>query len=59
MLAAGSVTDYLATRGIVPRGAELTVEELAGGVSGTVLAVRGPGVALVVKQARPHPGRGQ
>ena len=54
MLAAGSVTDYLATRGIVPRGAELTVEELAGGVSGTVLAVRGPGVALVVKQALPR-----
>ena len=54
MLAAGSVTDYLAIRGIVPRGAELTVEELAGGVSGTVLAVRGPGVALVVKQALPR-----
>ena len=31
----------------------LTVEELAGGVSGTVLAVRGPGIALVVKQALP------
>ena len=54
MLAAASVTDYLVARGIVPRGSELTIEELAGGVSGTVLAVRGRGVALVVKQALPR-----
>jgi aminoglycoside phosphotransferase (APT) family kinase protein len=31
----------------------MNVEELTGGVSGTVLSVRGPGVALVVKQALP------
>jgi 5-methylthioribose kinase len=53
-LEAGTVTDYLVARGLVPRGVELTVEELAGGVSGTVLAVRGPGIALVVKQALPR-----
>ena len=53
-LEAGTVTDYLVARGLVPRALELTVEELAGGVSGTVLAVRGPGVALVVKQALPR-----
>jgi aminoglycoside phosphotransferase (APT) family kinase protein len=51
ILAAANVVAYLAERGVVPAGAELTVEELGGGVSGTVLAVRGPGVALVVKQA--------
>jgi 5-methylthioribose kinase len=52
-LAAGTVIDYLVARGVVPGALELTVEELTGGVSGTVLAVRGPGVALVVKQALP------
>ena len=53
-LEAGTVTDYLVARGVVPSALDLTVEELAGGVSGTVLAVRGPGVALVVKQALPR-----
>jgi 5-methylthioribose kinase len=53
-LSAGTVVDYLAARGLVPGDAELTVEELAGGVSGTVLAVRGPGIALIVKQALPR-----
>lgn len=53
-IAAATVGDYLVARGVVPRDAELTVEELAGGVSGTVLAVRGPGIALVVKQALPR-----
>jgi aminoglycoside phosphotransferase (APT) family kinase protein len=52
-LDAGSVVDYLVARGLVPGSAQLTVEELAGGVSSTVLAVRGPGIALVVKQALP------
>jgi 5-methylthioribose kinase len=47
------VTGYLISRKVVPAGSELTVEELGGGVSGTVLAVRGPGIALVVKQALP------
>jgi 5-methylthioribose kinase len=53
-LEAGTVADYLVARGVAPRGVELTVEELTGGVSGTVLAVRGPGTALVVKQALPR-----
>ena len=52
-LAAGTVAEYLAARGVVSNPGDLTVEELAGGGSGTVLAVRGPGVALVVKQALP------
>ncbi len=54
MITAGNIGAYLAGRGVVPKEAELTVEELAGGVSGTVLAVRGPGIALVVKQALPQ-----
>ena len=53
-LDAGNVVAYLVARGVVPRDAELTVEELGGGVSGTVLAVRGRGIALVVKQALPR-----
>jgi 5-methylthioribose kinase len=53
-LDAGTVVAYLVARGVVPDDAQLTVEELAGGVSGTVLAVRGPGIALVVKQALPR-----
>jgi 5-methylthioribose kinase len=53
-LDAATVGAYLAARGVVPADAELTVEELTGGVSGTVLAVRGPGIALVVKQALPR-----
>ena len=52
-LDAAGVTAYLVARGVVPSGSELTVEVLGGGVSGMVLAVRGPGVALVVKQALP------
>ena len=51
ILAAGNVAEYLAARGLVASGDDLTVAELGGGVSGTVLSVRGPGVALVVKQA--------
>jgi aminoglycoside phosphotransferase (APT) family kinase protein len=50
----GTVGAYLVARGVVPPDAELSVEELAGGVSGTVLAVRGRGIALVVKQALPR-----
>jgi aminoglycoside phosphotransferase (APT) family kinase protein len=51
---AATVGAYLVTRGVVPKDAELTVEELTGGVSGTVLAVHGQGIALVVKQALPR-----
>jgi Ser/Thr protein kinase RdoA (MazF antagonist) len=53
-LSAETVTGYLTGRGVVSPELELAVEELAGGVSGTVLAVRGPGIALVVKQALPQ-----
>ena len=53
-LDASSVVAYLVARGVVPADAELSVEELAGGVSSPVLAVRGTGIALVVKQALPR-----
>jgi 5-methylthioribose kinase len=53
-LDAGSVAEYLVARKVVAADSELTVETLGGGVSGTVLAVRGPGIALVVKQALPR-----
>jgi aminoglycoside phosphotransferase (APT) family kinase protein len=53
ILDASTAVAYLVARGVVQDAAGLVVEELAGGVSGTVLAVRGPGVALVVKQALP------
>ena len=53
-LSTANATEYLVGRGVVPKGSELQVEELAGGVSGTVLAVRGPGLAVVVKQALPQ-----
>ncbi|MGH3319441.1 MAG: phosphotransferase family protein [Streptosporangiaceae bacterium] len=43
--------DQLARRGLVPDGARLDVQPLAGGVSGEVFAVTGPGVDLVVKRA--------
>ncbi len=51
---AASVGPYLVARGVLPPGAEPEVEELSGGVSGVVLAVRAEGVALVVKQALPR-----
>jgi 5-methylthioribose kinase len=53
-LTADTVIGYLVERGVIPDGSELTVEELPGGVSGIVLAVRGPHTALVVKQALPQ-----
>ncbi len=49
-----SAAGWLAEHELVPPGASLDIRELAGGVSATVLAVRGPGVALVVKQALPR-----
>jgi len=54
ILDAGNVAAYLVARGLVAAGDGLTIAELGGGVSGTVLAVHGPGVALVVKQALPR-----
>ena len=52
-LATETVAAYLVSRGVVPPDCELRVEELAGGISGTVLAVSGDGFSLVVKQALP------
>jgi 5-methylthioribose kinase len=46
-----SVIPYLVERGIMPLDAHAAVAELPGGVSATVLAVRGPTLALVAKQA--------
>jgi 5-methylthioribose kinase len=45
---------YLAARGVLPDAADVSVEALGGGVSGTVLAVRGRDIGLVVKQALPQ-----
>lgn len=50
-LGADNAAAYLVQRGLAPPDARLHIEELAGGVSATVVAVRGPGVAVVVKQA--------
>lgn len=50
-LHAANAADHLRRRGLVPADVALHAEELAGGVSATVVAVRGPGVAVVVKQA--------
>jgi 5-methylthioribose kinase len=41
LLSAGNVQDYLANRGLWPRGATAFVRELGGGVSNTVLLVEG------------------
>jgi fructosamine-3-kinase len=51
VLTAESVVPYLVQRGILADGDPAEVEELGGGVSGMVLAVRAPGVGVVAKQA--------
>jgi tRNA A-37 threonylcarbamoyl transferase component Bud32 len=51
VLTPDSVIPYLVARGILAPETSATVEELTGGVSATVLAVRGPTLALVAKQA--------
>jgi 5-methylthioribose kinase len=43
LLSAGNVGDYLAGQGLWPRGAPMSVRELGGGVSNTVLLVEGKG----------------
>jgi 5-methylthioribose kinase len=53
-LAADSVVPYLVERGLLAVGDGAEVEELGGGVSGMVLAVRAPGVRVVAKQALPR-----
>jgi 5-methylthioribose kinase len=44
---------YVREHGLVPPEAPLRVEELAGGVSSSVIAIRGGAVGLVLKQALP------
>ena len=50
-LAADNVVSYLIDRGILSDGAHASVEELQGGVSASVLAVRADDTRVVVKQA--------
>lgn len=50
-LTTDNVIPYLVHRGVIPRGVHARVDELTGGVSATVLAVRAPGTAVVAKQA--------
>lgn len=54
VLTRASAAGYLLERGLVSTTEPLDVAELVGGVSATVIAVRGPGVAMVVKQALPR-----
>jgi 5-methylthioribose kinase len=53
-LSVDTAHSYLVARQLVPEGVPVRAEELQGGVSAVVVAVRGPGVALVVKQALPR-----
>jgi tRNA A-37 threonylcarbamoyl transferase component Bud32 len=50
-LTADNVIAYLVRRGVLSHGVRARVGELEGGVSATVLTVRAPGTAVVVKQA--------
>jgi 5-methylthioribose kinase len=50
-LSAADVGEYLVRRGLIEDARGIEVEELAGGISGVVLAVRSEGKRLVVKQA--------
>jgi 5-methylthioribose kinase len=54
VLSADSVVPYLVERGLLADGGGAAVEELGGGVSGMVVAVRAPGARVVVKQALPR-----
>jgi len=55
-LNAGNAAAYLACRGLAPLDPAIVAEELPGGVSASVIAVRYPasGFAVVVKQALPQ-----
>jgi len=50
-LSAEELTRHLHARGVLDAGATVTIEPLAGGVSGDVCAVAAPGVEAVVKRA--------
>lgn len=53
-LTPGTAADYLRGRGVISADQHVTAEPLGGGVSNDVVAVTGPGVDLVVKQALPR-----
>ena len=53
-LCAETVGEHLARRGLLDQGAAAVASELGGGVSSVVLAVRGGGLDVVVKQALPR-----
>jgi tRNA A-37 threonylcarbamoyl transferase component Bud32 len=54
VLAVDNAIEYLVDRGLLQPGTQAEPSELVGGVSSTVVAVRGEGVGLVVKQALPR-----
>jgi len=54
VLSAETVVPYLVERGLLADGDGAAAEELGGGVSGMVVAVRAPGTRVVVKQALPR-----
>ena len=49
-----SAASWVNAHGLNPKGVALSTSELAGGVSASVVAVTGEGIALVVKQALPR-----
>ena len=53
VLTPNTARTYVHEYGLAPVEAPVQVEELAGGVSSSVIAIRGPDVALVLKQALP------
>ena len=54
VLSAETVVPYLVERGLLADGDGAAAEELGGGVSGMVVAVRAPGARSVAKQALPR-----
>jgi tRNA A-37 threonylcarbamoyl transferase component Bud32 len=54
LLGVENAVEYLVGRGLLERGSEADASELTGGVSSTVVAVRGTAGGLVVKQALPR-----
>ena len=53
-LTPGNAAAWVNARGLNPEGVPLTAARLAGGVSAEVIAVRGPGFGIVLKQALPR-----
>jgi 5-methylthioribose kinase len=49
-----SAVSWVNAHGLNPQGAQLTATQLSGGVSAAVIAVRGDGIGLVLKQALPR-----